>query len=134
MSEQDQAMQSITKRIQAALDASDPTELRELLDPDVRWGPPNARNPGCKNRDQVIAWYEKGRASGVEGQVSDIEVLGDRVLVTLVVRGTDAAKDRGGTALRWQVLSIKAGLVIDIVGFDDRSEAVAFADVPLNTK
>jgi ketosteroid isomerase-like protein len=133
MLQPDKATQAIAKRIKAALDAGDLSTFRELLDPEVRWGPPHAKNPSCKSRDQVIAWYERGKASGVEGRVSAVEVLGHCVLVSLTVHGTPEAKERGGFALRWQVHTVADGRVIDIVGFDDRSEATAYAETVLRS-
>ena len=43
------------------------------------------------------------------------------------VRGTENARDRGGAALRYQVLTIRSGKVVEIVGFDDRTEALSYA-------
>jgi hypothetical protein len=134
MPNQNQSMEDMAKRVQIALDTSDLSAFRELLDPDVKWGAPHARNPTCKNRDQVIAWYQGGKMAGVEGRVSEIEVLGECLLVCLTVRGTEAAKERGGSALRWQVQTVRNGRVIDIVGFDDRNDAIAYAETPLHSR
>jgi hypothetical protein len=128
MPEQSQDIEAIASRIKAALDDSDLGAFQDLLDPDVTWGPPHAKHPGCKNRDQVLAWYQRGKASGVEGRVSGVEILGDCVLLELVVRGTEAAEERGGTAMRWQVNTVRGDRVIEIVGFDDHGEAIAYAE------
>ena len=64
----------------------------------------------------------------MEGRVSDVEVLGECVLLGLVVRGTEAAQQRGGAAMRWQVNTVREGRVIEIVGFDDHSEAISYAE------
>jgi hypothetical protein len=120
-------MDAIAERIKTALNAADLSAFRELLDPEVTWGAPHARNPSCKNRDQVLAWYLRGKESGVEGHASEVDVLGQCVLVGLTLRHSPSAQERGGTALRWQVHTIRNGHVIDIVGFDDRGEAIAFA-------
>ena len=112
--------------VRNALAAEDLSAFTELLDPGVTWGAPGARNPSCKNRDQVLAWYQRGRDAGVRGSVYDVEVLGDRLLVSMSVRGTDNASDRGGAALRFQVLTVRSGKVVDIVGFDDKSEALSY--------
>ena len=63
-------------------------------------------------------------ASG--GGVYDVEVLRDRLLVTMSVQGTENARERGGAALRFQVLTVRSGKVVDIVGFDDKAEALAY--------
>ena len=47
--------------VRNALAAEDLTAFAELLDPPVTWGAPGARNPTCKNRNQVMAWYQRGR-------------------------------------------------------------------------
>lgn len=109
-----------------AIGAEDLSAFTKLLDPDVTWGAPGARNPSCKNRDQVLTWYERGRDAGVRGSVHDVRIVGNRLLVSLGVRGTENARVRGGTALRFQVLTIADGRIVDIVGFDDRAEALAF--------
>ena len=56
-----------------------------------------------------------------------MEVLGDRLLISMSVRGTENAAERGGAALRFQVLTIRSGKVVDIVGFDDKTEALSYA-------
>ena len=44
------------------------------------------------------------------------------------VRGTENANERGGTALRFQVLTVRSGKVVNIVGFDDKSEAISYVN------
>lgn len=125
MPEQLGAMEGVAAQIRLALEAGDLTAFSESFDPNVTWGATDAPRPTCQNRDQVLAWYERGRQSGVEAQVSDIAIHGDKLLVSLVVHSTQAADQRGGSTLRWQVLTVRDGRVVDIVGFDDRSDAVA---------
>jgi hypothetical protein len=127
--EQQEAMEAMAQQVRLALDAADVSAFSALLDPDVHWGAPDAVRPSCMNRDQVLAWYQRGRDSGTRASVSEVEVFGDRLLVSLVVRGNEAAVERGGAALRWQVLTVRSGRVIDIVGYDDRTDAVARANV-----
>ena len=120
-------MDEIAKRVRKALASEDLSAFSELLDPDVTWGAPGARNPSCKNRNQVLAWYQRGRGAGVRGSVFDVEVMGDQLLVSLSVRGTGNARDRGGAALRFQVLTVRDGRIVDIVGFDDKPAALSHA-------
>ena len=120
-------MDELARQVRTALDGGDLSSFRSLLDPDVTWGAPGARQPSCRNRDQVLAWYERGREAGTRAEVSDVSVLGDRLLVTMTVHGTAGAEDRGGAALRWQVLTVRDGRIVDIAGFDDRVDATAFA-------
>ena len=42
------------------------------------------------------------------------------------LRGTEDAQERGGTALRYQVLTVRDGRIVDIVGFDDKTEALSY--------
>jgi ketosteroid isomerase-like protein len=121
-----EAMDEIAVLVTEALAQEDLSAFTELLDPAVTWGAPGARNPTCKNRNQVLAWYQRGRDAGVRGSVYDVEVLGDRLLVSMSVRGTDNARERGGAALRFQVLTVRGGKVVNIVGFDDRTEALSY--------
>lgn len=127
MAGQPEEMQEIARRIHLALDTSDLNAFGELLDPEVHWGAPGASNPTCKNRDQVVGWYMRAKSSGVEARVCEVEVEGTHVLVGLGVRGSEAADERGGTALRWQVYTVCNRRITDIVGFDDHSDAIAFA-------
>ena len=62
-----------------------------------------------------------------QGSAYDVEVLGDRLLVSMSGRGTENARERGGAALRFQVLTVRSGKVVDIVGFDDKTEALSYA-------
>jgi ketosteroid isomerase-like protein len=119
-------MDEVAALVRQALLTEDVRAFGELLDPDVTWGAPGARNPSCKNRDQVLAWYQRGRDAGVRGRVLDVAILGDRLLVSMSLRGTEAAQERGGAALRFQVLTVRNGRIVDIVGFDDKAEALSY--------
>jgi hypothetical protein len=120
------SMDEIAVLVRQALLAEDLSAFTDLLDPNVTWGAPGARNPTCKSRDQVLAWYQRGRDAGVRGSVFDIEVFGDRLLVSMSVRGTEDAQGRGGAALRFQVLTVQNDKIVDIVGFDDKAEALSY--------
>jgi ketosteroid isomerase-like protein len=125
MSEDQDTMEGLARQVRVALEAADLSGFSDLLDPDVTWGAPGSRRPTCQNRDQVLRWYQRGKESGTEARVSEVAVFGDRILVEMTVRNTQAADERGGEALRWQVLTVRDGRVVDIVGFDDRTDAVA---------
>jgi ketosteroid isomerase-like protein len=121
----------IAGHVHAALEAGDLRAFQALLDPDVHWGAPGDPTPACRNRDQVIAWYERGRDAGVRASVEEVEIHGDRILVGLVVRGAGDAEGDGPGARRWQVLTVRTGRVVDIVGYESRDEALARARVPV---
>jgi ketosteroid isomerase-like protein len=118
----------IGARIRAAIEAGDDVAMAALLDPDVRWGAPDDPEPSCLNREQVLAWYRRGRERGVRARVTEVVAQGDRILVGLAVTGNAAAADAGGEADRWQVLSVSNGLVVDIRAYDDRAEAAGALD------
>ena len=122
-----EAMNALAERVKAALATGDASAFADLLDPDVTWGAPGALTPTCKNRSQVLNWYQRAQASGVQGTVTDVEVIGDRLVVSLMVRGTEGARERGGSIPRFQVLSVRDDRITDIVGFDDKEEALAHA-------
>ena len=123
------APDEIAALVEAALESADLEAFRDLLDPNVRWGAPDASTDDCKNREQVLAWYKRGRAAGTRATVSEIVVGHDKLLVGLKVVGLSEPGDHGGQVERWQVLTLAQGRVVDIRGFEDRAEAAARAGV-----
>jgi len=121
----------IAERVKTAFEAADLSAFGDLLDPKVTWGPPGAPSPTCQTRDQVLAWYQRGRATGRRAQVSEVNVLGDRIVLGLRVSDGSTAQESGGAVERWLVLTVGGGLIVDIVGFDERELAMArAAEVP----
>lgn len=118
-------VQEVAGQVQAAIESADLEAFRDLLDPNVRWGPADDSTSGCTNREQLLAWYRRGRAAGARATVTEIVVGNDKLLVGLDVVGTAEATNRGGRVDRWQVLTLAGGRVVDIRGFDDRGEALA---------
>lgn len=116
--------EQLAEQIRGALQSADLDAYRELLDPNVVWGPPDDPSWGCHSRDEVLAWYRRGRARGMRANVTETVVIRDRILVGLQVHGDIEAIDDRGAANRWQVLTIVAGRVSEIRGFEDRDEAV----------
>lgn len=53
------------------------------------------------------------------------DVLGSRVLVGTRIRGNDAADEAGGEVDRGQVFTVAAGEIVEIVGYESRTEAWA---------
>ena len=118
-------------RVRYALESGDLDAIRDLLDPDARWGAPEG--PGeydCRNREEVIAWWAGARAAGVRAVVTEVTAGPGALLVGLEVTGTPAAGEAGGAAERWQVLTVKGDRIADIRGFEDRATAAARAGVP----
>jgi ketosteroid isomerase-like protein len=118
-------------RVRSALESGDLDAIRDLLDPDARWGAPEGPgNADCRNRDQVIAWWARARAAGVRAVVTEVTAGPGTLLVGLEVTGTPAAAESGGAAGRWQVLTLRGDRIADIRGFEDRAAAAARAGVP----
>jgi ketosteroid isomerase-like protein len=125
-----ESVERVARQVRIALDTGDLSAFSNLLDPNVRWGPPGDPSPPCQSREQVLAWYQRGKESGTRARVSEVVAFGDQILVGLLVAGTRAARERGGQATRWQVLTVREGRVVDIVGFERRSEAAARVGLP----
>jgi len=122
----------LTGRVRSALESGDLDAIRDLLDPDARWGAPEGPSDyDCRNREEVIAWWAGARAAGVRAVVTEVTVGAGALLVGLEVTGTPAAREAGGAAGRWQVLTLKGDRIADIRGFDDRATAAARAGVPV---
>lgn len=121
---------ALAGQVATALEAADLSAYRELLDPAVTWGPPEATAGGCRSRDEVLAWYRRGREAGVRATVTETSVSGDKILVGMVVTGRPSEDgDPEEAQHRWQVLTVKDGRIADIAGFDDRDEAVAWSGI-----
>jgi hypothetical protein len=82
-----ESLEELAQRLKGALEAADLVAFGNLLDPEVTWGAPGDRASACQNRRQVLAWYEQGRQSALTATVSELAVLGERILVGLVVTG-----------------------------------------------
>jgi ketosteroid isomerase-like protein len=122
---------TLADRVRSALGSGDLDAIRELLDPDARWGPPEG--PGdddCRNREQVIAWWAGARAAGARAVVTEVSAGPGTLLVGLEVTGTPAAQEPGEAARRWQVLTVRDDRITDIRGFEDRAAAATRARVP----
>ena len=61
---------SIADRVRNALDAADLGQMAALLGPGVHWGAPDDPTPPCRNRSQVLRWFEKGRDAGRSATVT----------------------------------------------------------------
>jgi hypothetical protein len=104
----------VAEHVRAALDGGDLASFEHLLSPDVHWGAPGDANPPCQNRAQVLKWWEKGRAAGRSGTVTEVSVHGNAVLVGMRL---------GSGEDRWQVLRVGPDGVRDIRGYEDRASA-----------
>ncbi|MHB1928784.1 MAG: hypothetical protein ACYDEN_04520 [Acidimicrobiales bacterium] len=76
-----------------------------------------------------VAIFSTAVRRGARSTVKEVVPGKGCVPVGLVGSGSPAAEEEGGAAERWQVLTIRDGLIADIRGFDGRAEAAARADV-----
>ena len=125
--EQHQTMMRQGERVKGALEGADLAAISELLDPAVRWGPPEGGERECRNRDEVLAWWRRARARGVRAQVFEVLEVDERIVVGLRITGSQRPDAESDAASRWQVLVVRGGLITDIRGFDERAEALARA-------
>ncbi len=100
--------------------------MADLLAPDVTWGPAEGGD-GCTSRRQVLRWWAKGQDAGGRATVTEVAEGEGCLLVGLSVTGIPRAEEAGGAVERWQVLTVRDGLVTDVRGFDTRAEAAARA-------
>jgi hypothetical protein len=119
-----EAMGTLAAQVVAAWQAGDLAAVSALLDPQVRWGAPGDPSPPCQTREQVLSWYRRGRGSGARATVVRTAICGDRILLALTVTGRGAASPPQD---RWQVLTVRDGLITEIVGFDTGDEAARWA-------
>ena len=121
---EDGGANALARRVRVALESADVSQFGELLDPNVRWGAPDDPSPSCQSRDQVLAWYGRGRAAGRRARVIDVQAHGNKILVHLAV-STASQTDAAIASDRWQVLTCAHGRIVDIRGFETSDEAVA---------
>jgi hypothetical protein len=124
-----QPISNVAQRLKSALEESDLTAFGDLLDTNARWGPPSSTSPPCTNKKQVLSWYQRGAAAGASAQVTEVVVEGDHIMVGLSVEGLGDTEERMDRSSRWQVFTVRDGLIVDIVGFDSRGAAAARAGV-----
>lgn len=99
-------------------------EIAALLDPEVRWhaGDPNA-DYACRNRNQALQWMERARERRPLPELVDVRAVGDKVVLVLRPRGEPGAE--GEPSLTANVSTFRDGRVVEMVHYDDVSEAFA---------
>lgn len=88
--------EEIGERVRAAFNDADLRSVGDLLDPNVRWGPPGDDRWGCHNRADVLAWLQQSLDGGARAHVSELVIRDGKLLIGLRVRGQDAAPGEGG--------------------------------------
>jgi hypothetical protein len=115
----------IAELVRGALESADVDAYRLLLDPNVHWGSSDDSAVVCRTRDEVLAWYRRGRAKGIRAHVCETIVRGDHVLIGMTLSGTSSSTPSEEETDRWQVLTVVGGRVTDSRGFDTREDAIA---------
>jgi SnoaL-like domain len=123
--EPNRTIAQLAVQVREALESADLARFGDLLGPNVTWGAPDDTVPACRNKSQVLRWYERGRAGGRRAHVLDVEVHADKLLVHLGVVDPVATGEGSVAHDRWQVMTCARGRVVDIRGFETRDEAVA---------
>ena len=119
-------IEGLAEQVRSALETGDLCSYASMLAHDVRWGPADEPEWGCRNRRQVLSWYGAARDRGMRATVDEVLTGEGCILVGLTVSGTGGSQ---GPTRRWQVLTVRSEQIAEIVGFDDRDQAVARAGV-----
>jgi hypothetical protein len=120
-------LQPLADALEAAFDQRDAALLAPLLAADVRWGGEEETPETCHSDREVLAWYERLRAEGVAAQVEEVVVRERAVVLGLLVSRPGEA-DQSDPQQLWQTFAVADGLVVEIRGYPERDEALAFAD------
>lgn len=113
------ALQPLADALQAAYEQGDSKRLAPLLAADVRWG------EDCHSNRDVLVWHERLRVEGADAEVEEV-LIRERAVV-LGLRVSVAARGANPSHV-WQTFAVDDGLVVEIRGYPDRDEALAFAD------
>jgi ketosteroid isomerase-like protein len=100
--------------------------LRDLLDPEVKWHAGDvAASTACHNRDEALAFMRKARRRRPLAELVELVDAGEKVVV--IVRPQSASA--GEAALSANVTTFRDGKVVEMVHYDDPSDALAAAGV-----
>ena len=117
------SLQTLADSLKAAYDERDARRLAPLLAADVRWGGEEETPDTCHSAREALAWYERLRVEGVGAEVQEVVLRERAVVLGLLVTRPDSEATR-----MWQTFAVEGGLVVEIRGYPDRDEALAFAD------
>ncbi|MDX2702067.1 nuclear transport factor 2 family protein [Streptomyces sp. PA03-6a] len=123
MSEHD-ALVEVAESLREALAAHDLPRLAALLDPAVRWGGEEDTETTCRNREDVLRWYEGLHAAGVRTHVGEVSAHQAITLATRVDWPDEDDPDEERPAELFHVFRVRNGLIYDIRGYDNRRQAL----------
>lgn len=120
-------MELLAARVRYAMESIDLEEMGELLSPNARWGAPEQDVPTCRSSQEILAWYDLARENGVRADITEVVVVGDKLLVGLKILATKDGPSKSKNVTRWQVLSVEDSRITEIRGYESRGDAMAFA-------
>jgi hypothetical protein len=118
--------QRTAEKLRAAFEDGDEDLLASLLDPAVRWGGEEETAETCHTSEEVLAWYGKLRAAGLRASVRQAITFEDVVVLGLALARPESGPASQVPAVVYQVFKLAEGKVVDIRGFPEREEALAF--------
>ncbi|HEY3871998.1 MAG TPA: hypothetical protein VGM10_26785 [Actinocrinis sp.] len=123
--------QGVADQLTAALETGDAHLMEPLSDPAVRWGGEEETEETCHSRGDVLTWYRRLYDSGVRVEVTGVVVRDGSVVLSMAITGSKAGPSGRLPDLVHQVFHLEAGLGIDIRGYAQREDALAWADTPI---
>ena len=122
---------ALPERVKHALESGDMDALKDLLDPDARWGAPEGPQASdCRNRDQILAWWGRAQAAGARATVTEVITGPGTLLVGLQAVRPAVPGECPETGQRWQVLTVRDDRITDIRGYEDRETTARRAGLP----
>jgi ketosteroid isomerase-like protein len=113
-----------------AVSQGDLAPLAAVLAPDAKWRAVEDGPWNCENRATILEVMQRNVANGLAGRIEDIVELGDRTIVAFRPdhHGPDAWPLDDG--IRYMVVTMRDGLVIEMKGCADRQVALSYASAP----
>jgi SnoaL-like domain len=112
-------MTDIARHLEAAYRNLDLELLGSLLHPDVRW------SGQCSTSAEVLAWYRRLLADGMQASLESMEVDQDAVILCISVAGRAEGARPAPAERIFQVFTIDNNEIIEIRGYPDRRSAPA---------
>jgi len=122
--------EDVAGRLRAAFESNDLGAYGDILDKDVRWGPPDETPETCHTRADVISRLQRQRAAGLQTRLLEVVAGDDAVLAGFKVR-RPGSQAQAPEETVYQVLRVRNGQVVDIRGFPSRAEAAAHAGIAI---
>lgn len=118
------AAAEIGRQLVAVYSDGDLELFASLLHPEVRWG---RGAQGCSGSNEVVDWYRRLQAEGVDSNVQSIAVDGDAVILELApARHAEGARP-APAQLRYQIFLVRDAQIVEISGAPDQRTAFAHA-------